>query len=178
MWWLIMLAALAAFLFYVSRKPDSFKIEREVLIKASPEQVYPHINSLAAHRAWSIWERLDPNMKRELSGPEAGAGAFYGWEGNKEVGKGNMTILESTFPSNVKIRIEFFVPMRAVNEVQYVLSRDGEHTRVVHWMSGPAPFVHKLMSTVVNIDKMVGARFEDSLNNLKALIETPAAAPD
>lgn len=38
-------------------------------------------------------------------------------------------------------------------------------------MSGPMPFMSKLMSVFMSIDKMVGPDFEAGLANLKALAE-------
>jgi hypothetical protein len=38
-------------------------------------------------------------------------------------------------------------------------------------MQGPAPLMNKVMSTLMNLDKMVGGDFEVGLINLKALAE-------
>ena len=67
-------------------------------MKAPPERIYPHIANLHAWGPWSPWEKKDPAMKRTFSGPDSGVGAAYGWEGDKNVGTGKMTILEATAP--------------------------------------------------------------------------------
>ena len=47
----------------------------------------------------------------------------------------------------------------------------GETTTVSHAMFGPSPFISKLMSLVFNMDKMVGAKFEEGMAKLKAIAE-------
>lgn len=44
---------------------------------------------LTDFHAWTCWpwEDIDPAMSRTYSGPEAGVGAGYAWEGNKKAGK-------------------------------------------------------------------------------------------
>ena len=44
-------------------------------------------------------------------------------------------------------------------------------TEVTWLMRGPAPFVTKLMSVFVDMDKMIGKDFEAGLANLKAAAE-------
>src|SRR5687768_1123684 len=46
-------------------------------------------------RAWSPWEKVDPALKRSYDGPQAGPGAVYAWQGNKDFGEGRTTITES-----------------------------------------------------------------------------------
>ena len=38
-------------------------------------------------------------------------------------------------------------------------------------MTGPAPFMMRLMGLFINMDKMLGAKFEEGLNNLKTKTE-------
>ena len=56
--------------------------------------------------------------------------------------------------------------------VEFTLQPQGTDTQVTWAMSGPMPYVSKLMTTFVSMDRMVGADFEAGLANLKALAET------
>jgi hypothetical protein len=47
----------------------------------------------------------------------------------------------------------------------------GDTTTVTWSMHGLAPFITKLMSTLIDLDKMIGNDFEAGLVNLKALAE-------
>ena len=50
----------------------------------------------------------------------------------------------------------------------------GGTTDVTWAMKGRVPFMAKLMSLVMNCDKMVGSQFEEGLAKLKSLAEQPA----
>ncbi|MEK7811306.1 MAG: SRPBCC family protein, partial [Pseudomonadota bacterium] len=95
----------------------------------------------------------------------------YEWEGNKKVGHGRMTIAESTAPSRVVIQLDFFVPFEAHNMGDLTLQAQSNGTLVTWAMYGPSPFISKLFSVFVSMDKMIGKDFEDSLANLKRVTE-------
>ena len=67
-----------------------------------------------------------------------------------------MEILEAPPPSKVRIKLDFSKPMTAHNIAEFTIVPDGEGSTVTWAMSGPQPFVVKAMSTVMNMDKMVG----------------------
>ena len=101
---------IAGILIYAATRPDTFRIERSTSIKAPPERIYPLINDFHRWEAWSPWEKIDPAVKRSYLGAESGKGAVYIWMGNKEIGHGNMKIIESTPSTNVVIKIDFIQP--------------------------------------------------------------------
>jgi hypothetical protein len=109
-------------------------------------------------------------MKRAYAGPAAGKGAAYEWDGNKEVGRGRMEILEAT-PSKVVIKLDFITPFEAHNIAEFTARPQGDNTNVTWAMYGPSPFIAKVMQTVINMDRMVGKDFEAGLQNLKAVAE-------
>ena len=158
-------------LIIAATKPDTFRVERSADIKASPEKVFAQINDLNNWRAWSTWERMDPNMKKTFSGPESGKGARYAWEGNSKVGKGSMEITASVPLTKVQIKLDFIAPFEGHNMADLVLLPQGDGTRVTWSMYGPSPFISKVFSVFVSMDKMIGNDFEASLVNLKAVVE-------
>jgi hypothetical protein len=151
-------------------KPDSFSISRSVNIKALPEKIAPLINDFHNMQTWSAWEKIDPAMKRTYSGAASGVGAKYAWEGNKKIGSGSMEITESS-PTKIAMKLNFTAPMVAHNMVEFTLTPNGDNTTVKQVMSGPSPFISKLISLVFSMDKMVGAKFEEGLASLKASAE-------
>jgi hypothetical protein len=98
-------------------------------------------------------------------------GALYEWEGNNKVGQGHMEILESTPPSKVVIQLDFIKPFAARNRADFTLEPKDGRTEVTWAMHGPHPFMMRVMSVVMNMDKTVGKNFEAGLANLKALSE-------
>jgi len=172
---IVVATAVVALLVVAATRPDSFRVERSVVIKVPPERVYGHIADFRAWPAWSPWEKKDPALKRRLDGPASGRGATYAWEGNQEVGSGRMEITEATPPSKVVIDLHFLKPMAAHNTAEFTLQGEGggenAGTRVTWAMHGPSPFLTKLMDLVFGLDKLVGPDFETGLANLKTLAE-------
>ncbi len=160
---LFMLALVSALIAYVSLQPDTFSITRTGVIDASPETIYPHINDLHSWQAWSPWARLDPEAKNAFEGSPLGPGASYSWSGNKKVGAGKMTIIESGQNERVRLKLEFSRPMKATNDVLFDLKPIGDKTEVIWTMSGRNEFMGKAFAAFMNMDKMVGGQFEQGL---------------
>ncbi|KAB2888892.1 MAG: SRPBCC family protein [Burkholderiaceae bacterium] len=165
--------ALAALAIYAATRPDQFRIERSLRIVAPPERVFPLINDLHGFNTWNPFARKDPNLQGNYSGPANGPGARYAWQGNKNVGRGSMEILNATAPSQVAMRLDFIEPFEAHNLVDFTLVPEGGATTVTWAMHGPAPFVSKLMGIFLPMERMVGPDFEAGLATLKALAEKP-----
>src|SRR3954463_15087284 len=100
----------ALILIYGAFKPGDFHVQRTATIQAPPEKIFPLINDFHNWPSWSPWEKLDPNMKRTLSGPPSGQGAAYEWEGNNKAGKGRMEITNSVPSSQVGLKLDFIKP--------------------------------------------------------------------
>jgi uncharacterized protein YndB with AHSA1/START domain len=170
MTWIILLAIILAFLFFVSRKPDTFRIERQTTINAPAADVFRWINNVKRFNEWNPWAQMDPTNTLTYSGPEEGPTASYSWQG-KKTGEGSMTLLDQTPPTEVNFALNFVKPMKANNKTIFQI-REGAGATTVSWaMTGTNNFMNKLFSLFMNIDKMVGKDFEKGLANLKAKVE-------
>lgn len=172
---LVIVAVIAVVLLVAATRPSHFHIERSASITAAPEAVFPLINDFHEWAHWSPYEKLDPAMTKEFSGPPAGAGAGYAWSGNDEVGAGSMRITESQSPALVKIALEFVEPFQASNVATFNVQAEGVGSRVTWGMDGANPFGMKLASLFVDMDQMIGKDFEVGLANLGALAQARAA---
>lgn len=168
---LILLALIAALLVYASTRPDTFTVQRNTLIQAPPEKVFALIDDYRAWNAWSPWEHKDPAMQRSFGAATRGPGATYAWEGDKNVGKGSMTTIESVAPSKVVLRLDFEKPFEAHNTVTFTLTPEGHATRVNWKMEGPVPYLFKIMHMLCDMDKMCGRDFEAGLATMKTAAE-------
>jgi uncharacterized protein YndB with AHSA1/START domain len=167
----VVVVLVAGVLVFAATRPDDFSVQRSVSIKAPAEKIYPMLVDFRQWPAWSPWEKLDPEMKRTLSGPATGPGAAYAWQGSSKVGAGRMEIKEVAAPSKVSIQLDFIKPFEGHNVTDFTLVPRGDSTEVTWLMRGPAPFVSKLMGVFVDMDKMIGKDFETGLANLKAATE-------
>jgi carbon monoxide dehydrogenase subunit G len=168
---IVLLVVIAAVLIYAATRPNDFVTTRTASIKAPPEAIFPLINDFSRWPTWSPYEKLDPDMKRALSGAESGKGAAYAWEGNGKAGKGRMEIVNSVPSSLVSLKLDFEKPFRANNSVDFTLTPAGENTAVTWAMRGSRPFIAKLMGLFMNFDTLIGKDFEAGLANLKRLSE-------
>ena len=169
---IVVVVLIAAVLVFAATRPDEFAVTRSIAIKAEPAKIYPLIVDFRQWPAWSPWEKLDPAMKRTLSGAPSGPGAVYAWDGSSKVGAGRMEIKESSAPSKVVIQLDFIRPLEGHNVTDFTLTPSADASTQVTWlMRGPAPFVTKLMGVFVDMDKMIGKDFEAGLANLKAAAE-------
>ncbi len=167
----LLVLAVVIILVIALTKPDAFRIQRTGTMSASPEKVFPLINDFHNWPAWSPWEKLDPELKRTHSGASSGKGAIYEWEGNKKVGQGRMEITESVPSSRIIIKLDFIKPFSANNTTEFALEGQGGSTNVSWTMIGKQPFMFKVMSIFMSMDKMIGKDFEAGLANMKANAE-------
>jgi uncharacterized protein YndB with AHSA1/START domain len=167
----VVVVLIAGVLVFAATRPDAFRVERSVSIKAPPEKIYPYFNDFNRWAEWSPWEKLDPAMKRSFSGAPAGKGAVYAWQGNSKVGEGRMEILESSPSEKLLIKLDFIKPFEGHNTAEYTLVPSGDTTQVTWAMYGPSTFVTKLMGVFVSMDSLIGKDFEAGLANLKSAAE-------
>jgi Polyketide cyclase / dehydrase and lipid transport len=169
---LIALAALALLSIYAATRPATFRVQRTTVIKAPAPKIFALINDLKSFNNWNPYERKDPSVKGSYSGTASGVGAAYAWDSRK-VGAGRMEITASQAPSKVTMKLDFLRPFKAQNTAEFTLQAAGDDTTIVTWvMSGPSPYLAKLIGVVFNMDTMIGNDFEAGLANLKALTET------
>lgn len=168
---LAVLAIVAIILGMAAMKPDTFSVKRVVSIKAPPEKIAPLLTDFHQWASWSPWEHLDPAMKRTFSGAPSGKGAIYEWEGNKDVGKGRMEVLDASTPAKTVIKLDFLQPFESHNTTEFTLVPQGDTTQVTWDMTGPMPFISKIMSVFASMDSMIGKDFEKGLANMKAAAE-------
>lgn len=167
---LVIALAIAALLIYAATKPNSFSVQRSAAISASPDKLFALINATQAFNSWNPFARKDPTMKLRYEGPASGPGAAYAWDSEK-AGAGRMEVVEATAPSKVAMRLDFERPMKSTNRVEFTLEPQGAQTKVTWAMSGPMPYLSKLMTVFFDMDKMIGDDFAAGLQNLKTAAE-------
>lgn len=153
--------------------PNSIAVERKATITASPAAVHALLNDMKTYDKWMTWNQMDPNMKK-VYGPETtGLGAWYSWDSdNSNVGKGKMTISEST-PLKIVTKMEFQGmgdddPALGIWE----LKPNGSNTDLIWRMKSKMGYnpLHRWMGLFM--DKMVGNEFEKGLANINKLAAT------
>jgi len=155
----------------VALRPSEFRVARTLTMSATAPAVFAQVNDFHHWKAWNPWGKLDPAMKQTYQGAPAGTGAVYTWAGNKEVGEGRMTIVESRPNDFIQINLEFFKPFAATNLAEFTFRSEGDQTAVTWAMTGKNNFIAKGIHLFMNMDEMIGGRFEQGLTQMKAVVE-------
>lgn len=167
---LALILVVAIVLVAAATRPNDFRVQRSLSIKAPPEKIAPLIANFHDWGNWSPYEKLDPQMQRSYGGAASGVGATYAWDSKGKAGQGSMEILDAS-PSKLTIKLDFVKPFEGHNTAEFTLQPQGDATLVTWAMYGPAPFISKLMGLFFNMDRMIGQDFEAGLANLKAVTE-------
>jgi ribosome-associated toxin RatA of RatAB toxin-antitoxin module len=153
---------------------STYEVTRSAVIPAPARDIFPLVNSFHEWTKWSPWEAVDPALERNYSGSEAGVGAKYAWSGNRKAGAGNMEIVESDEPRQIRVRLEFTKPFKAVNPTTFTFAPSASGTQVTWTMTGENKGLAKVFALFMNMDKMVGGDFEKGLMNMKTVVEGTA----
>jgi hypothetical protein len=167
-------AVLAFVVIFAATRPDTFRVQRSVTINAAPEKIFPLVDDFHNWPGWAPQDKEDPSMKRTYSGAAFGTGTVSDWESSGSAGKGRMSIIESTPPTRVLVKVDFVKPFAAHNLNEFILEQmlgPGPTTKVTWTMQGSNLYVMKVMSIFVNMDRIMGKHFESGLNNLKKAAE-------
>ena len=107
-------------------------------------------------------------------GPRAGTGAVFTWSGNRNVGEGRMTIIESRPHELVRFRLDFMRPFTSTSTAEFTFTPDGDGTVVTWSMLGENNLLASALHLFMDMDAMIGGNFEKGLAQMKAAAEAPA----
>ncbi len=131
------------------------------------------INDLRQFNTWNPFSEMDPQNVITYDAVTAGVGGAYNWQGEKS-GAGRMQITESAPSQRVTAKLDFSKPLKAHNMVDFNVQAQGDKASTVTWtMHGPMPYLNRLVTIFVDMDKTVGKEFKSGLSHLKTLAEKP-----
>ncbi|MDG9930550.1 MULTISPECIES: SRPBCC family protein [unclassified Pseudomonas] len=168
---IVVVLLVAGLVVFIATRPAQFRVERSALIQAPPAALQAQIEDFHQWPHWSPWARRDPAMKVDYEGPERGVGAIQRWMGNKDVGVGSATIVDSVPGERVQVLLEFIEPFRATSLAEFRFTPEGAGTRVSWSMTGNNGFIGKAISLVCDVDGRVGGDFEQGLQQLRMRVE-------
>ncbi|MBA3832195.1 MAG: SRPBCC family protein [Chthoniobacterales bacterium] len=164
-------AIIVLFLVVVATRPNDFRISRSTTILAPAEAAFAQVNDLRRWQEMSPYAKLDPAAKYTFGGPRTGTGATLAWTGNKQVGEGRLTIIESRPDELVRMKLEFFKPFQVTNTAELTFEEGDTGTKVTWAMFGKSKFMCKAIGLFMNMDKMCGDSFAEGLANMKTIAE-------
>ena len=155
--------------------PKVIKVERSISINKSANLVKSKLGDFKYfHDEWSPWSEKDPAMKTTYKGNPGEIGHNYAWQGNKEVGKGEMEITSITNDSLVN---RFTLEGMGDSKTYYLIKDKGAATDVTWGMMFDVDFLQRPIMLFMNMDKMLGADYEKGLAKLKTRVESIREEP-
>lgn len=165
-----MLAALVVIVLIVGLiAPQSFNVERSIVINAPRETVFSYLQTFEKQDTWSPWAERDPNMQSEIIGTDGTVGAINRWKSKVE-GNGEQEITAIVLNERFETKLRF----DGMGESNAILATTDENngTKVTWIMNGGMPFPWNVMGMLMNFNKMLGNDFEEGLRKLKILVES------
>ena len=158
--------------------PKKVEAEATVMINASPETVWPLMSSLRAANEWSPWMEMDTTSTVTFSGEPGAVGEKQMWEGNEDMGKGEMEIVAVEPMKKVETKLHFIEPREGGADAWLTMEPDGEGTKVSWGFSMDAGVPFNLLMAVSGMKGMIKKDYQKGLNKLKEMAEAKAAMPD
>jgi uncharacterized protein YndB with AHSA1/START domain len=168
---LVLVLIVVGLVIVIASRPSEFRVERTTVVAAPPAAVFAQVNDFHKWDAWNPWAKMDPALKQTYEGAPAGAGAVYTWAGNRQVGEGRMTIVESRPNDLIRVRLEFLKPFANTSLAEFTFKPQGTQTAVTWSMTGTNNFMAKAFHLVMNMDRMIGGQFDKGLADMKSTVE-------
>ncbi|RYU89428.1 polyketide cyclase [Mucilaginibacter terrigena] len=153
--------------------PKAYTIQRSIIINKPRQQVFDYIKYLRNQDHYSKWVMMDPNKRMTYTGTDGTEGYNAAWDSDiKQAGKGHQTLEKIVEGERVEIRVVFIKPFAGVADTYIATQTVTDDTTTVKWsFDSSMPFPMNAMLLFINMEKMLGNDMEESLNNLKRVLE-------
>lgn len=148
-----------------------FQLERSIVINASPEQIFPHVQYFTKRNAWYPWYKMDPDIKTKIEGEDGVIGTTSSWEGNKQVGRGQQTLTVVEPHKRVDTKLVFLEPWQSEANAYLIIDEVDRGSRTRWGFVARFPFPFNVMTLFMNMDKSVGNDYANGLRMLKDIVE-------
>lgn len=165
----IVILALAVALFV---KKD-YAVERHITINRPEPVVFDFIKHLKNQDQYSVWNNLDPAMKKTYTGTDGTVGFISAWESTyKNVGKGEQEITNIIENERVDMKLRFKEPFEAEDDAYMATEAAGANQTKVTWgFKGKMAYPMNLMLLFVDMEEMLAKDLQGGLDKLKVVLE-------
>ena len=150
-----------------------YSVERSISLSKPRQEVFDYVKYLKNQNEFSVWAKIDPDMKMEYRGTDASVGFVSAWDSPvKEAGKGEQEIIRIDEGKRIDYEIRFLKPMKSTDNAFLAFESENENTTKVTWgFYGKMKFPMNVMLLIMDMDKMLGKDLEGGLSNLKGILE-------
>lgn len=150
-----------------------YSVTREVIVNKPKDEVFNYIKYLKNQDNYSVWAKMDPEMKKEYKGTDGTVGFVSAWESKKEnVGKGEQEIKAIEPGKRIDYELRFLKPFKSTSPAYLeTIAVDDNKTKVVWGFEGYMGVPSNLMLLIMDFEKLLGNDLQNGLDNLKAELE-------
>jgi hypothetical protein len=165
---LIVLVLLAA---AITKK--DYSVERQVTLNKPRQEVFEYVKYLKNQSNYSVWAKIDPNMKTEYRGTDGTVGFVSAWDSQvRDAGKGEQEIKKIDDGNRIDYELRFYEPMKSTDNAFMSFESVNDSVTSVKWgFFGKVKYPMNLSLLFMNMDAMLGKDLEGGLLNLKNLLE-------
>lgn len=150
-----------------------YAVERQITINKPEPLVFDFIKHIKNQDQFSVWNNLDPAMKKSYRGTDGTVGFTYAWESTqKNVGKGEQEIVNIEEGDRVDMKLRFKEPFEAEDNAYMATEAAGADRTNVKWgFKGKMAYPMNLMLLFVDMEGMLGKDLQGGLDKLKVVLE-------
>jgi hypothetical protein len=153
---------------------DKISITKNVIIHLPKDSVFHFVRLGKNQEKYSVWNSLDPEMKKYYKGTDGEIGFEYCWESNNEnAGKGCQKIISVEEGKRVEVLLKFTEPFESENHAYVEVEDMGKHSTKVIWgFEGKMPYPLNFLGVFMDMENQIGKDLENNLQRLKKYLES------
>jgi hypothetical protein len=150
-----------------------YSVEREATINKPKQEIFEYAKYLKNQENYSVWAKIDPEMKREFRGEDGTVGFVAAWDSeNPQAGKGEQKIIAIEEGSRIDYELHFLKPFESTDYAYLSFDSVNDSVTTVKWgFNGEMKYPMNLMMLSMNMEEMLAPDLQNGLNNLKIIIE-------
>lgn len=170
---LILLFLIVIMLLVAAFAGKEYSVEREVTMNSPKQVVFDFAKYLKNQNKYSVWAKIDPNMKTEFRGTDGTVGFVSGWDSeNKNAGRGEQEITGIKEGTRIDYELRFYEPMKSTDKAFMSFESVNDSVTSVRWgIYGKIKYPMNLSLLFMDMDAMLGKDLEGGLKNLKLILE-------
>jgi hypothetical protein len=150
-----------------------YSVEKQVTVMKPERVVFDYIKMLKNQDQFSVWSRMDPNMKKTFRGTDGTVGAVSAWDSEKDdVGKGEQEIVKINDGERIDYQLRFIEPFESTSGAYMTTDSIAPNQTLTKWgFNGKMNYPLNLMLLCMDMEGMIGKDLQTGLNHLKSNLE-------
>lgn len=166
---LILGVIMGIFFVYISTKPDSYDVNRKLVLKAPVTTIFNTVNDYSTWQNWGPWMEMDTTIVVTLDKKSKGMDAGYSWKSTEDGGGRMKTI---ALEQNKYINQKIYFDNHGEADIYWKFKPTDNGTEVIWGMKGELGLIEKAAFFVVGGPKlMFEPMLTKGLQNLDSLTQ-------